>query len=106
MAQLTGNFQGSAEADVFSGSISADEQTVIDNVGTGIAVKQVVIDTFAGADTLEAKTQFGARSLLAANGIGMTTLTSIRAPAQIKWLFSAMRILLQPQLAPAYRIRL
>lgn len=58
MAQLTGNFQGTAQADTFSGSIVGDEQTVVGDVATGIAVKQVIIDTFEGDDTISAKTSF------------------------------------------------
>ncbi len=69
MAQLTGNFQGTAAADTFSGS---DTQTVVKGVATGIAVKQVIIDTFAGDDSIEAKTNFFAPPPLTATAIGMT----------------------------------
>jgi Ca2+-binding RTX toxin-like protein len=72
MAQLTGNFQGTAAADTFSGSIANNEQTVENGVATGIAIKQVIIDTFAGVDTIFADTKFAATPFLAANAIGMT----------------------------------
>lgn len=48
IAQLTGNFIGTDSLDTFSGSINNDEQTIIDGVATGIAVKQVIIDTLVG----------------------------------------------------------
>jgi Ca2+-binding RTX toxin-like protein len=76
MAQLTGNFQGTAAADTFAGSITVDEQTVIDGVATGTAVKQVIIDTFDGNDTISADTRvaggFAGQTSLSANAIGMT----------------------------------
>jgi hypothetical protein len=72
MAQLTGNFQGTAAADTFSGSIARGEQTVENGVATGIAVKQVIIDTFGGNDIITASTDFAAIPVLPTNAIGMT----------------------------------
>jgi len=80
MAQLTGNFEGTTGADIFAGSITPAEQTVEENAVTGAAIKQVIIDTFGGADTIEAITEVdnsgtadNPRALfLPRNGVGMT----------------------------------
>jgi Ca2+-binding RTX toxin-like protein len=74
MTQLTGNFQGSAEADTFSGSINSTPpgQTVDSSGAVSVsAVKQVIIDTFAGNDTITAETRLFVLQQ-DANAVGMT----------------------------------
>jgi hypothetical protein len=60
MTLLTGTFRGTAQADVFTGSIIGDEVTVINQIAEGIAARRLVIDALGGADKISATTSVGA----------------------------------------------
>lgn len=73
MAQLTGIFDGTPQADSFLGEILSGDAVVIGNELTGIAAIDLNINSLGGNDIIEAITDIDARgnSLLTAKGVGM-----------------------------------